>query len=348
MSAVTLNPTANGTYNLQGTDVAIIAPLEWSPEQLPVFTDAGVDVYSNATQLLTGDVGYSTDLEFDFNPNGVDEVGIYVYAQAYGLQTYTGASTDSLKFPAQAILFDSPRRFLKFPATAGTAWSWSSRRVVDFNLTVGSAGLNNTPGQHIFTVSGSDEIAGWGQMRVNTLNGASAYYNVLIKKNMQQTVDSMFLGGQPAPAMLLSAFGMTQGQVSAVRNRYVVFREGYSTPLALINYANSTFSTPTSIFFDADNHQYTGVDESEIVSGLILYPNPVSGGVLNVVMLGQWAGTVNYEIVDLQGRLVKSGSANNFGGPMAIATDGLTTGNYLLKLIGHDGQTMQERFSVQD
>lgn len=340
---------ANGTWDVSNiTPTSVNNLVDNQAETLPIFVNAGIDVYYNTNKSLNAQAGYTLDLEFDFNANGVDEAGLYVYQQGYDLSAYTGSTADSIKFPAQAILLSSPRRTVKFPMTYGTAWSWSSRRAVNFTLSVAAAGLVDAPCQHVFTASGTDTIVGYGKMRVWTSIGPSDYYDVLIKKNSRTVRDSFYIGGAPAPAQLLSAFNLQQNWLSSNINQYVVYRANISTPLAIINHTNSTFATAVSAYFDAENHQYASVEEASGMSGLLLYPNPVSGGVLNVVMLGQWAGGVNYEMIDLQGRVVKSGSANNFGGPMPIATDGLTTGNYLLKLIGHDGQTIQERFSIQD
>jgi len=348
MSAVPFSPVNNGTFDLTGTTAALISPLEYLPETLPFFTNAGIDVYGASVQPLTSGVGYQLYFEYDHNASGVFEAGHDLYAQAYSLEEFTGSNLDSITFPDQRQLYDAPRSFIEFPATAGSSSSFESRRVVDFNLTVAGSGLNNVPGQHVFTLIGSDSIVGWGQMRVPGLTGVSNYFSVLIKKNMQYTVDSMFLGGQPAAAPLLAAFNMTQGQVTSVRNRYFVLRAGFSTPLAVFGYPSSSFTSPTSILFDSSNLTVTGVDDAATAGeATLLFPNPANGGQLHLQVFGSSREFERYAIIDLQGRTVQEASIASNGGQMTFATDGLANGNYILRLTDTKGQLLNERFSVQ-
>lgn len=348
MSAVPLSPVNNGSFDLTGTTAALISPTIYTPETVTFFTNAGIDVYYPSLQLLTGEVGYDLYYEYDHNASGVFEAGHDILAQAYSLENFTGSNLDSIIFPAQRQLYDVPRPFLEFPATAGSSWSFESRRTVDFNLTVAGAGLNNVSGQHVFTMIGSDSIVGWGQMRVPGLTGVSDYFQVLIKKNMQYTVDSMYLGGEPASAPILAAFNMTQGQVSSSRNRYFALRANFSTPLAVFAYPNSSFTNPSSILFDSYNLTATGIDDAEATGeATLLFPNPANGGQLHLQVFGSTREFERYAIIDLQGRTVQEAGVVSNGGLMTFATDGLANGNYILHLTDTEGQLLNERFSVQ-
>jgi hypothetical protein len=348
MSQVSLNPANNGTYDLTTTTAALVSPLEYQPETIPYFTDAGIDVFYASVQPLTSGVGYARYSEYDHNTLGLFEAGHDIYAQGYSLESFTGSNLDSLIIPAQRQLYANPRPFIKFPATAGDNWAFEMRVAVDFNLTVAGAGLNNVAGQHVFTVVGADSIVGWGQMRVPGFTGISDYFNVLIKKNTQYTIDSMYLGGQPAAAPIMSAFNMTQGQITGERNRYFVLRADYSTPLAQFIYPNSSFTNANAIYFDTYNLTGTGIADADMASeATLMYPNPVNGGELNLQVFNLNRQFVRYAIIDLQGRIVQEGGTTTNGGLFTFATAGLTNGQYVLRLIDNQGEMLNERFNVQ-
>lgn len=329
------NPTItpNNTWDY-GTAGGTVSGNPFYAETDPFFTSAGIDVWNNGSVNMTPSYGYSVAWEYDFNANGVDEAGIYVYAQAYDLSGLTGSLNDSIFYSQQSYIFTSPRRVLKFPCTFNDNWSSVSRREVNFVLNVPAFGLNYAPAKHIFIVTKQDTIKTWGKMRLYTPTGPSIYYDVIMNKIKQTTVDSFYLSGAPAPAPLLSGFGVTQGQTT-VSNRYIFYRENYSTPMAIFNYGSNNYTSPISVFMDAENLQTagTGIEEAEISHAAVFFPNPTNSGLINVQFVGLSLSEVTYSVLDLQGKVVQSGSTAMNEGNISISLhSALANGMYHVQI----------------
>lgn len=346
---VNLTPAVNGSWNLSVYHGDDIAQNDYQVETLDFYTQAGIDVYITDFKNLTPNLGYLIDSEFDFNPSGVFEKGFYVTPQAYSLSALTGNNADSLTFPLQGAILASGRQVMKFPATYTTAWNSQSRRVVDFNLTVTAAGLNKTPCKHVYTTFRSDSILGWGNMRVYANGAPSIPYNVLINRSIQYSVDSFFVGGAPAPLSLLNAFGIVQGQQTGKAYRHSAYREGHSTALAIVLYPNTNFGTPSAIYVDTDNLTTTATSNPANQDfTTLVYPNPCPEGVLNLQISGNAPNLRSFEIIDLQGRVLQSGSTDLQGNSLQLTLDGsIANGAYFLHLVDDKKQTaIMEQFML--
>lgn len=328
------NVAANQTWDYGSVGGTLATPSVYTLETDPFYTAAGIDVWNNGFVYMTPSLGYNVAWEYDFNANGVDEAGIYVYPQAYDLAGLTGSTNDSIFYPLQAYIFTSPRRILKFPCTYNDSWNSVSRREVNFVMNVPAFGLNYAQAKHIFTVTKQDTIKAWGKMRLYTTGGPSIYYDVIMNKIKQTTIDSFYLGGSPAPAALLSGFGVSQGQTT-VSNRYIFYRENYSTPMAVFNYGSNNYTTPSSVFLEAANLQTSGtsIEEVDIAHAALFFPNPTNSGLINVQFVGLNLPQVNYAVIDLQGKVVQSGSTNMNEGNISIALNaGLANGMYHVQI----------------
>jgi hypothetical protein len=348
-TAISFTPAANGTWDESAYHTGVAATNQYVVETDPYYTSAGIDVYINDFKNLTPALGYYVYYEYDFNATSVEEKGIYVPEQHYGLGSFSGSATDSMIFPLQGSIFPTGRRLMQFPATYQTGWHSQSRRSVDFTMTVGAAGLNKTPGKHVFTVFRNDSIVGWGKMRVYTAAGPSVYYDVLMDRSVQYSVDSFYLGGAPAPAQLLSVFGVTQGQQTGLNNRYAFYRQGNSTSLAIVNYGSNAFQTPTGTFFDEDNLITTGIDELKDGYTTLLYPNPVNGGEINIQITGKELSLEQYFISDMQGRMVQSGTVDLTNGSIRLQLNNqMANGSYVVRITDSKKQTLiSEQFMVE-
>ncbi len=223
MSLTAANPPAATVGTNQNWDYSTFSTTNTStnvyePETDPFFTNAGVDVYYNSFKTLSPSLalGYNMSFEFDFNANAVEDKGLYVYAGSYTLGNITGNNNDSLKIPTQKQLFNQSRKVFQFPATANSAWTSSSRSAVDFTITAAAFGLNNTPAKHVFHYTRKDSVIGWGKLSVHTPNGGSIPYDVLMIQSENYAIDSFYLAGAPAPAALLTAFSVAQGQKTEI------------------------------------------------------------------------------------------------------------------------------------
>lgn len=349
------NPPAASLGNNQNWDYGSYvgsspSSVSYAPETLPFFTNAGVDVYIDGAKALTGVTGYDISHKIDFNATGIYYKGLYVYEQNIPLEGFTGNSGDSIKFPAQAILYTTPRTIMQFPCTANSAWhSKTSRSVVDFTITVASAGLNNTPGQHVFTYTENDTVVGWGKLRVYTPNGASIPYDVLMTRYEVYANDSMYLGGAPAPAPLLTAFGITQGQKTNISYAENFHRKGSWYYLMRRFYrTDNTYSTLNASFINTDDVSTVGVADEMAYSSLV-FPNPTNGSAFNVEVMGKNTTFSQYDVIDMMGRTVQSGKPHLNGMSKASISlhENLVNGTYFIKMTDANNRTIiMEKFDL--
>ena len=317
-----------------GTPDSVFYPAETDA----FFTAAGIDVYKADFKSLIPGLGYIVFGELDFNTTNVKESGLDVQAQAYSLAAMTGATTDSLTIPAQQQLLSTPKEIVHFPFTANSSWSSSSRRSVNLFLTVAAFSLSHTAIQHVYYVNRKDTIVGWGKMKVYTTSGASIQYDVLMDKIRQYAVDSFYMGGSPAPATLLSGFGMSQGQFTDSSYRYNFYRKSSFNYLLSFNYANDPTYTSTANggkFMHSDGITPAGVNEIDNAAyATILFPNPANGNEVNLLVDGRDVKGGQYFITDMSGRTIQAGAIEMKQGAVHVAlSDALASGNYFINIV---------------
>ncbi len=313
---------------------------DYPAETDPYWTNKGVNVYWYFSKHLTANATYDTYLEWDFNANGVDEIGYDIPGQAYEISAYTGSTADSIVFPAQTVIANTPRRLMQFPMTAGTAWKSVSRREVAFELSVAALSLKKAPGKHIITYYRSDSVVGWGKMKTYTSKGPSKQYDVLMVKTSNYTLDSFYLNGAPAPGVLLTAFGVTQGQKMEVNNAYNYYRKGFFNYLVRYWYDNRDFTTTTAVYMHSDEVWTNGVAPDETPYTTMVFPNPVHDDIVNVQFMGRNFTHLQYSITDITGRVVATGTSDVSNSILSVPTAGLSNGNYFLHVINDRQETI--------
>ncbi len=176
---------------------------------------------------------------FQKDATGYYYLGDSSLATRFSLQAITGSAADSLTFPAQNRPYTPSWAWYKFPATANSVWKTNSKFVTNFLLKVGLLGLNNAAGQQFNNISVVDTVIGWGTLRMrNPSGGAALSFNTLLVRSNRVDIDSFFLGGQPAPAQVLGAFGLTQGaRTNALR--FYFLASGFKAPLLSFELNNS-------------------------------------------------------------------------------------------------------------
>jgi hypothetical protein len=302
------------------------------------FTKFGIDNYTLGFKSLTSQLGYYVENELDFNDKGVDDVGAYIGEQVYSLQSFTGNATDNITFPLQAYAGSAPRKIMQFPLKINTGWSSVTKRSNKFTIKVAAFGLNNVPSSHTYSIIRKDSIVGWGKLRVYTPQGPSKAYDVLVDKVFQYSVDSFYVGGKPAPPALTTAFGIKQGQITDVLRQYNFLRSGTFAYLMRINYGTDTTYTKVQSAFVHKDDLELGTSATDFVSGrpysTVLFPNPVSGNSIQLLITASELGNVHYELSDLQGKLVQSQkniSLNNNMLQIDLDTH-LASGTYILRV----------------
>lgn len=116
----------------------------------------------------------------------------------------------NLTLPAQNVQSTPPTRVIAFPMQYGAKWKTDNVFTSRLWLTSAPFGYNNAPVRYVQHYSYRDTIIGWGTLK--TVGGGN--YQVLLEKRWITAVDSYYVNNLPAPAQLLQALGITNGQTS--------------------------------------------------------------------------------------------------------------------------------------
>jgi hypothetical protein len=289
------NFTPGPTIALEADTTGFVIPSvgvnrQWNYSNL---TKTGVD---NRTMIVPSNVNFPTATYVDTNvstvfipgwyyyydpylenaPDGVKYLGYVVKNQRYGIQM-TGNPKDSCIFPEQFLVYGNPNMFMPFPSTMSSSWHLDHRNVLNFQLTIASYGLNKTSCQKVTHIVGVDTVVSWGKMRIPTNLGPSLAYDVLLVKRMISFTDSFYMAGTPAPAGLLNAFGVAQGQRSS-SGRYLFWREDARYTLLMVNFDSLDCSRVKDVFYDgtAEYDPNYGFEDLQNSGEIAIYPNPAS------------------------------------------------------------------------
>ena len=232
--------------------------------------------------------------------DGIARVGAYKLPESFSIGTITGGTNDELTFTGNNSVFVNPGYEVKFPSTYGTTWSSTYRFETDFELTVAAFSLASAPGQQRQNVTQTDSVVGWGQLRLPTLGGVSILYDVLLMKQSLNYIDSVFLGGSPAPPQLLAGFGLTQGQTGK-SNKYVFYAAGFERPLLIIEMSDDWQSVERSYHTAAGLATFS-VDEFSSINAINAYPNPVKAGSMVSFDVTETTQELRLQIMDASGK----------------------------------------------
>jgi hypothetical protein len=247
----------------------------------------------------------------------------------------TGGPSDVLHFVGgtQPYLPEGANT-LPFPTTFSDTWNTTYRRKVPFELTVAAFGLNATPGSFEQDITFEREVIGYGQLRLPTYpEGRGKPIDVLLVRSYETIVDSIFLGGQPGPPPLISAFGLEQGAIN--RDTIYVFYGLSERGASLLTLAKST---DEATYRSAQFEPATGVGNPSLIS-LGASPNPLAVGAELSIVPSQpvLVGTV-LELYDMSGRSVLRHSVEARSERISLRVPaGLPSGFYLITATGPDG-----------
>ncbi len=268
---------------------------------------------------------------------GYAQIGYASNGGRFSLTTISGGATDSLIFPAYVTRFTSPWTVYKFPMTANSVWKSVFRDTTNFQITVGLFSLNKTPGSRVSFQNQVDTIIGWGTLKMKNPSGGTALsYAVLLNRETLTNVDSFFVGGAPAPAALLGAFGLTQGSVGGIPAYYEFLGIGFKHPFMSIS--TNASGAITNIYravlptLGLTTHNRETADYAVATS---VYPNPTTEGV-NIAFQKTNAADWNVMIYNSLGQII---SINRVSAPqgsvnqrIALASS-LPSGTYFYNLL---------------
>lgn len=296
---------------------------------------------SSAYYAFSG-LSYSVWLMKNIAANGSVIYGLHVDRQALSLAALTGNTSDSVVFTEQDITYGAEEREVVYPTTMSDSWTDVIDYSTDFSLTITAYSLNNTPGERRTQLTINNTVEGWGKMRVNDGNGnPTGYMDVLMIKTERTARDSFFLNGSPAPASLLTAFGLSQGQLDP--SYYYTFRRaGEYVELVYAKYTDNTYTTVERCDVHQQRLAPTSIKEIE-PNYITVYPNPVTNGLLTI-KLGVPYNELQYELISMTGQIMQQGNVPQNG--RVQLEEQLPTGNYIIKLQTETGAQGTKRLSI--
>ena len=331
----TLAPATNANWNLSNVayDTTYIWRYSKGPFTSSVFPSA--TFYDSLTYTISGPLNYGVRQVGSLTAGGFVFYGQTVARQAFSIAALSGGATDSMVFPQQNITFSSTENRIKFPATMGSTWSSSFDYTTNFNLTIAAFSLNNTPCQRKAHYTRNDAVVGWGKMSVKDSAGnTTAPMNVLMVKTAVTSTDSFFVGGLPAPVQLLTAFGLSQGQVTS-RYEYEFYRAGELMPLMQAIYRDSSFAANKMDYMHVHKNRLSpqSVSDLNYENGISAYPNPVRNQTVHLQIADKSLSQLNYQLMNINGQVVDKGTLTLQGGEAQLQAEALrTTGIYYLQL----------------
>jgi len=327
------------TLNLSG---ATTYPLALVPDAGdPVFTSAQFSE-PGGFKNLTSALGYYITDYFDVTASGTQDIGTEAPEQHFGIGALTGNAADSLiVLDSKDYYPSSPRVIFPFPVTASTSWSSVTRHVVNMTLTVTSQSLNNAPLTHVFYYYRHDSIIGWGKFNAPSGSGTSGNLDVLMDRQAQYSVDSFYLNGSPAPAQLLSAFGLTQGgQPGPFYYRDYFLRSGSWTEAIEFLYTDNTYTTQNGAYLNKNLPVSTGINSIAAGRFSSACPNPMNGNAFDIRMDAN-TQVSSVTIQDISGRVADQIAVVNNGGTVHVQTHStLPDGLYIYSVTGTDGNVI--------
>lgn len=290
--------------------------------------------------LVTGYEGFDTW--------GLTQIGSVIAAQSFSLTTATGGANDVFTISAQNTT-DSLLR-VALPLTSTTRTVRFKRNAYPGRLTMQAQGFNQAPFRYVQRVTYIDSVAGWGTLRVPVTGSAagSGAISVLLVQRRVIAQDSFYVNNQPAPAVVLSALGLTQGLVNRSYAQYF-YRQNSAQYMLALFYSNASFATPANATYSAEtNLVLAAMAPREVAAGgLMAWPNPVVRGQVPHFLLANVAAgqPLCLTLRDATGRVVISRAAVPNGQPASLPA--LPPGLYLAEAEAANGAHASRRVVVE-
>lgn len=323
-------------------NLAPAANATWDMDTCSYFTETYLDIkvasttgaqFADSTTGSFGGFPYLTDVQKSVTSNGYVRFGQLIKKETINLSTL--GIGDSVVIDSQYMTYSTPDTLLKLPATYLTAWQTHFVYQFYFHLTYIPV-YAYAPGFVKSYEITTDSVVGWGKMRVVPLSGTtpSSYFNVLQVKNLTYVVDSFFINGTAAPALVLSAFSLSQGMTDTFWEQNY-YRMSEIVPLAYVSY-NSNFGAPQSATTHGERLKNVSVQAIANDEYLKIYPNPAINRTFTLE-LPTTSGTYSYQLTDMEGRPVLRNTMTSNRETITIPS-GLSSAIYFLTVFENGRQ----------
>lgn len=268
----------------------------------PNFPDAEAMIqYQTALSdaVIEGAVAY-----YKKNATGYYFLGIETDVETFELGSVTGQPNDTLKILNTVNYFGDDAPIVKYPLNMGSAWSSEVDANIDFELTVQAFNLEDEPGSWKRTIITHDTVVSFGTLTTQL----PGYINApaILAEHSVTTIDSFFVGGQPANALLLSFFNLTQGEVVESKMLQVYTQgsgQAQRRPTTINFYLNQAGNEIEGGDYTNDAYFSTSVVNHTNNLDVLVYPNPVTNGSLFLDRKGDYKEAYNLTLVDMSGKM---------------------------------------------
>ena len=264
------------------------------------------------------------------NSTGYYFLGIETDIETFELGSVTGQPNDTLKILNTVNYFGDDAPIVQYPLNMGSAWSSEVDANIDFELTVQTFNLEDEPGTWKRTIITVDTVVSFGTLTTQL----AGYTNVpaIIAEHSVTTIDSFFVGGQPANALLLSFFNLTQGEVRESKMLQLYTQgsgQAQRRPTTINFYLNQAGNDIEGGDYTNDIYLSTSVVDFSNGLDIQVYPNPVSNGSLFLERKGDFTSAYNLSMVDMSGKVhvqkIWPSADNHFDVDMRVMPSGIYT-----------------------
>lgn len=316
------------------------ASLEFKETSSTDFPDANIVIRATISGL-SGLATIPTDYFYSLDGDGYLNHGEEYEPYTVSLQPITGVATDSLTFLESKQVYNDPKIIFNFPLNYGDQWSTDNTLSFDFLISIAGFGLQDTPSGQTIREEVTDSVVGHGTLILPNPNGSgSVSMECLLTKRTILSTYNYFLGGQPAPQVMLDALGLTQGSVSIVTN-YMFYAKGLPRAAATMGFFGDESVGFMNISDDIKDLTTSTADRTVEMLAVKAFPNPARESYqLNFDKPDPQTWTL--EMFNILGRQVHHQSIESGDGPtqITVSCPSLHTGHYTYVLRNKVGSLM--------
>ncbi|MCB0579171.1 MAG: hypothetical protein KDD10_07665 [Phaeodactylibacter sp.] len=198
--------------------------------------------------------------------------------------------------------FTEPETLIRFPLNFGDSWRYDNTTTTNFNVTVAAFGLQDTPASQVSRDSVNLSVVGYGTLILPNPSGIGtvSIEALMIERNRHLTYN-YFLGGQPAPQLMLDLFGLQQGRTENI-TRYFFYAKGLPRSAANIRLDQDGNIILFTIPDDLQDVISSGKAQAVEPVAIQAFPSPVRAGELLSVRLPFDVFNGAFELFDAYGR----------------------------------------------
>ena len=296
--------------------------------------------FSTATHATLGMFGFPsigyvvpTATFYELNQDGYFELGNYHDSTFIPLSQ--DEQTNATVATQNSLFLPTPRLGYQLPMVYNETEMITPepvKRNIDIVLNVPAAGLTDAPFNYFRTELLSFKTVGWGKLK---LAGFEMEEDVIVVERYRSQVDSFYLYGGPAPAMLLTGFGLEQGSTSNFRTLFF-YAKGYPQAILTLSlnaegqvlYAEQMSYNPTM----SVNNQDLGVNQPNV------FPNPSNGEF--TVDIKDYADAKYVEVYSMTGELLLKKNLEAGSSQSTFRLINAQSGSYIFSINNESGRSL--------